>query len=61
MINNLGNIVGKYHKVHTFDVELSNKPIFELLYVEKGRSIAPPVQTPIGNVGLAVVSFYQIL
>ncbi|XKL65920.1 hypothetical protein PGB90_009340 [Kerria lacca] len=54
VINNLGNIVGKYHKVHTFDVELSNKPIFELLYVEKGRSIAPPVQTPIGNVGLAV-------
>lgn len=54
VINNKGNIVGEYNKIHTFDVELSNHSMCESSYVEKGKSIVPPVDTPFGKIGLAV-------
>ena len=61
LINDEGSIVGKYDKLHTFDVELSDKSVMnESSYVEKGKRIVPPIPTPAGNVGLAVVSFLNM-
>ncbi|XP_065214089.1 deaminated glutathione amidase [Planococcus citri] len=54
VINNEGDIVGEYNKIHTFDVELSNRSMCESSYVEKGNTIVPPVDTPVGKLGLAV-------
>ena len=56
MINDQGNIVGKYSKIHLFDVEIpeQNVRLMESSYVEKGKSITNPISTPVGNVGLAI-------
>ncbi len=40
-----------------YDAELSNSTIRESSYVKEGEKIVPPVLTPVGNIGLAVVSF----
>ena len=57
IFNDEGCIVGKYEKLHTFDVKLSDRSMNESSFVEKGRKLVPPVSTPVGNVGLSVVSF----
>ncbi|KAK6624221.1 hypothetical protein RUM44_011080 [Polyplax serrata] len=56
MISGEGDIVGKYHKMHLFDVEIpeQNVKLMESSYVEKGNSIPEPVPTPVGNVGLSI-------
>ena len=59
IINDDGGIVGKYDKLHMFDVELSSQTTKESSYVEKGKKIVPPIPTPVGNVGLSVVSFFE--
>ena len=57
IINDSGSIVGKYEKLHTFDAKLSDQCMNESSYVERGKKIIPPVHTPVGNIGLNVVSF----
>merc|ERR1712137_539114 len=56
IINSDGNICGQYDKTHLFDIELPEKKIKlkESDYVEKGSSIATPVDTPIGKIGLSI-------
>lgn len=56
MINDQGQIVGKYHKVHLFDVEIPEQKVklMESSYVEKGESIPEPVSSPVGKVGLSI-------
>lgn len=59
VINSEGEIVSVYHKVHMFDVHMpeKNTRIMESDYVIPGERIIPPVKTPVGQVGLAIVSF----
>lgn len=59
VINSEGDIVSVYHKVHMFDVDIPEKKtrIMESDYVLPGERIVAPVETPVGKVGLAIVSF----
>lgn len=59
LIDNNGEIAETYHKIHLYDVEIPSKNVkaFESSLIEAGNEISPPVKTPIGNVGLAIVSF----
>lgn len=61
VINDKGEIAETYHKMHLYDVEISSKNIKaqESSIIEAGHEIMPPVRTPIGNVGLAIVSFFN--
>ncbi|GFG35911.1 hypothetical protein Cfor_05267 [Coptotermes formosanus] len=56
VINSEGDIVSVYHKVHMFDVNMPEKStrIMESDYVIPGERIVPPVETPVGKVGLAI-------
>lgn len=62
VINNKGEIAATYHKMHLYDVEIPSKNIHcvESSFIEAGNEIIPPVQTPIGNVGLGIVSFFKL-
>ncbi|XP_030017447.1 deaminated glutathione amidase isoform X2 [Sphaeramia orbicularis] len=56
IINNTGDIVSVYRKAHLFDVELTDKGVSlkESAFTIPGPSLVPPVQTPIGKVGLGI-------
>ncbi|XP_071442557.1 deaminated glutathione amidase [Hetaerina americana] len=56
IINGDGDIAGVYRKVHLFDVEIPEKKLYlkESKYVNKGMEIAPPVCSPIGNIGMGI-------
>ncbi|XP_063042504.1 deaminated glutathione amidase [Engraulis encrasicolus] len=56
IINAQGEIVSVYRKGHLFDVELVEKGVSlkESAFTIPGPALVPPVQTPIGKVGLAV-------
>ncbi|KAJ8246779.1 hypothetical protein GJAV_G00255310 [Gymnothorax javanicus] len=56
IINAQGDIVSVYRKGHLFDVELSGSGVSlkESAFTKPGPSLTPPVQTPIGKVGLGV-------
>lgn len=62
VINNEGNIAETYHKMHLYDVEIPSKNIkaYESSLIKAGNKILPPVQTPVGNVGLAIVSYLKL-
>ncbi|KAM7377161.1 hypothetical protein PAMA_013780 [Pampus argenteus] len=56
IINDKGDIVSVYRKSHLFDVELPEKGVSlkESAFTIPGPSLLPPVQTPIGKVGLGI-------
>ncbi|XP_018594749.1 deaminated glutathione amidase isoform X2 [Scleropages formosus] len=56
IINGMGHIVSVYRKCHLFDVELPEKKVSlkESAFTIPGQSLSPPVQTPIGKVGLGI-------
>jgi predicted amidohydrolase len=54
IINNEGSIVGKYQKLHLFDVVTPEFKFRESEIVTAGQSITPPVETPIGNIGMQI-------
>lgn len=56
IINDKGDIMSVYRKSHLFDVELPEKGVSlkESAFTIPGASLVPPVQTPIGKVGLGV-------
>uniref|UniRef100_A0A3Q2Q186 Deaminated glutathione amidase n=1 Tax=Fundulus heteroclitus TaxID=8078 RepID=A0A3Q2Q186_FUNHE len=56
IVNDKGDIVSVYRKSHLFDVELPEKGVSlrESAFTIPGASMVPPVQTPIGKVGLGV-------
>ncbi|XP_069701548.1 deaminated glutathione amidase-like isoform X1 [Periplaneta americana] len=56
VINNSGDIVSVYRKIHLFDVDIPEKKlrIMESDYVLPGDKIVEPVDTPVGKVGLAI-------
>ncbi|KAI9839923.1 MAG: hypothetical protein M1819_000115 [Sarea resinae] len=54
-IDGRGDIVRRYQKIHLFDVEIKDGPILkESRSVEKGMSILPPFETPVGRVGSTI-------
>ncbi|KAH7027083.1 nitrilase, putative [Macrophomina phaseolina] len=54
-IDERGDIVQRYQKLHLFDVEIKGGPILkESQSVEKGTSILPPFDTPVGRVGMTI-------
>lgn len=54
-IDERGAIVQKYQKLHLFDVNIKDGPVLkESNSVEKGGSILPPFETPVGRVGLTI-------
>lgn len=63
VINSDGNIVGQYNKAHLFDVEIPEKKIKlkESDYIEKGGSIASPVESPVGKIGLGIVKLSMLM
>lgn len=62
MINDNGEIIAVYNKTHLFDIEIPERGIRlkESDYVAGGSGIVDPVPTPVGKVGLAIVSFINL-
>ncbi|KAM9827802.1 deaminated glutathione amidase [Neosynchiropus ocellatus] len=56
LINDKGEVVSVYRKAHLFDVELPEKGVSlkESAFTIPGPSLMPPIQTPIGKVGLGI-------
>ncbi|XP_062850430.1 deaminated glutathione amidase isoform X2 [Trichomycterus rosablanca] len=56
IINDQGEIVSVYRKGHLFDVELTSRGVSlkESAFTIPGPGLVPPVQTPIGKVGLGI-------
>ncbi|XP_056156580.1 deaminated glutathione amidase isoform X2 [Lampris incognitus] len=56
IINDEGDIVSVYRKSHLFDVELPGRGVSlkESAFTIPGPAVMPPVQTPIGKVGLGI-------
>lgn len=59
VINDKGDIVSTYTKVHLFSVNIPEKNlrIHESTVARGGQAVHPPVSTPVGKVALAIVSF----
>src|SRR6218665_275765 len=58
VIDNNGDVRGVYRKTHLFDVEVPGGAVLrESDYIKPGTTIEPPVVTPVGRVGMAIVSF----
>lgn len=59
LIDASGELVAVYDKAHLFDVDIPEKRLRlkESDMIERGKEIVPPVETPVGNVALAIVSF----
>ncbi|XP_032671126.1 nitrilase and fragile histidine triad fusion protein NitFhit isoform X2 [Odontomachus brunneus] len=56
LINNEGQLVAAYRKIHLFDMDNKDTGVrlMESDYVLKGTEIVPPVSTPIGNLALSI-------
>ena len=61
VINNNGEIVSTYRKIHLFDMENKDTGVrlMESDYVKKGCEIVAPVSSPVGNIGLSIVSIFD--
>lgn len=54
MIDDRGATVGKYRKLHLFDVDIPNKfRIFESEFTTAGNRLVSPIDTPIGRLGMS--------
>ncbi|XP_067942687.1 nitrilase and fragile histidine triad fusion protein NitFhit-like isoform X2 [Watersipora subatra] len=55
LVDPQGIVVGKYSKLHLFDVDIPEKiRLCESDFTLPGRMIAKPVPTPAGNIGLSI-------
>lgn len=54
IIDNKGEIVQTYRKLHLFDVEIPEKNIClkESDFTTPGRHVVTPVDTPVGRIGM---------
>lgn len=57
VINSDGEIVEIYRKLHMFDVDTPEFRFRESDVVKPGDEIVLPIKTPIGELGLQIVSF----
>ena len=61
MLANDGSVAGKYNKLHLFDVDIKGGArLKESDGCVAGKELPPVVKTPVGNVGLAIVSFNSL-
>lgn len=58
IINNRGDMVASYRKLHLFDAELGNlnNKLNESSSITAGEDIVAPIETPCGKLGLMIVS-----
>ncbi|CAG9320039.1 unnamed protein product [Blepharisma stoltei] len=54
IINDSGEIIANYHKLHLFDVHVNETPLLESIAVKAGSEIHPPVDSPAGKLGLTI-------
>ncbi|UJR34883.1 hypothetical protein I4U23_027661 [Adineta vaga] len=54
MINDQGDIVGHYSKIHLFDVQAGSLNIRESDYTQSGSVILNPIETPFGRIALGI-------
>ncbi|KFM61267.1 Nitrilase and fragile histidine triad fusion protein NitFhit, partial [Stegodyphus mimosarum] len=55
IINSAGEIVSVYRKIHLFDIDVAGGVrLRESDYTIQGREILPPINTPVGKVGLGI-------
>lgn len=54
VINDAGDVVAVYRKLHMFDVDTPAFRFRESEVVEAGKKIVPPIDTPIGQLGLQI-------
>ncbi|CAF1552417.1 unnamed protein product [Rotaria sp. Silwood1] len=54
IINDQGDIVGHYSKIHLFDVQAGSLIIRESDFTQPGSSISNPIETPAGRIGLGI-------
>lgn len=58
IINSCGELVEKYQKLHLYDVDTPEFKFRESNVVKGGDAIVAPLLTPIGSLGLMIVSFW---
>ncbi|XP_055530812.1 nitrilase and fragile histidine triad fusion protein NitFhit isoform X1 [Wyeomyia smithii] len=54
VVDNRGTIVGKYRKLHMFNVVTPEFKFRESETVRSGSALVPPIETPIGRLGLQI-------
>lgn len=55
ILNDNGDVIGNYRKLHLFDVDTPEFKFRESKVVEGGSHILAPIRSPIGNVGVMIV------
>jgi predicted amidohydrolase len=57
VLDNHGKVAGKYNKLHLFDIDIKGGVrLKESDSFIPGKEMPPVVKTPVGNVGLSIVS-----
>ena len=60
LIDDKGEIRGVYRKAHLFDVDIKGGAVLkESEYVNPGMKVIKPIESPVGNIALQIVSFLQ--
>ncbi|CAE1263837.1 NIT1 [Acanthosepion pharaonis] len=54
LIDSNGEIAGNYVKLHLFDVDLRETKLHESDYTYPGQVITPPIESPVGKIGLSI-------
>lgn len=54
LINSDGELAGSYVKLHMFDIDLKELRLHESDFTSPGQVITPPIETPIGKIGLSI-------
>lgn len=60
LVDSNGEIAATYRKIHLFDVNTPEFKFRESKVVEGGKTITKPVETPIGRIGLQIVSLSDL-
>ena len=60
IINDQGDLVARYSKIHLFDVQSDEMKYFESQYTKFGQEIISPISTPVGRIALSIVCFILI-
>lgn len=61
VIDPSGTIRSVYRKVHLFDVVIPEENVYlqESSFIKAGTEIVHPIETPIGKLGLGIVSCFK--
>ncbi|OZJ06790.1 hypothetical protein BZG36_00141 [Bifiguratus adelaidae] len=55
IVSDTGDIVGKYRKIHLFDIEMRDGPqLSESDQILRGERLEEPVDTPLGKIGMQI-------